>query len=81
VVPRHGAHVRHLAARRPRGFRTRHHREHIEGDYKTPPPPGKYADRYKRNKESLKQEPVKLDPEMRGVVGAALRGWLVWVRR
>jgi hypothetical protein len=25
-----------------RGFRTRHHREHVEGDYKNPPPPGIY---------------------------------------
>ena len=24
----------------PKGFRTLHHREHIEGDYKHPPPPG-----------------------------------------
>lgn len=23
----------------PRGFRTRHHREHVEGDYKSPPHP------------------------------------------
>jgi hypothetical protein len=22
----------------PRGFRTRHHRQHVEGDYKDPPP-------------------------------------------
>src|SRR3954469_5350014 len=57
----------------PRGFRTRHHREHIEGDYKNPPPKGKYADRYERSKESLKQDPVKLDAEMRALVGAALR--------
>jgi acetylornithine deacetylase/succinyl-diaminopimelate desuccinylase family protein len=61
----------------PRGFRTRHHREHIEGDYKTPPPPGKYADKYERSKESLKQEPVKLNAEFRAVVGAALRERLI----
>ena len=24
-----------------RGFRTRHHREHVEGDYKHPPPAGR----------------------------------------
>jgi hypothetical protein len=24
----------------PKGFRTRHHREHVEGDYKHPPPKG-----------------------------------------
>ena len=26
-----------------RGFRTRHHREHIVGDYRSPPPIEKYA--------------------------------------
>jgi hypothetical protein len=54
----------------PRGFRTRHHREHIEGDYKNPPPPGKYADKLQRSKESLKQDPVKLNAEFRAIVGA-----------
>jgi hypothetical protein len=61
----------------PRGFRTRRHREHVEGDYKNPPPPGKYADKSERSKESLKQNPVRLTPEMRAVVGAALRERLV----
>src|SRR5436190_14693419 len=61
----------------PRGFRTRRHREYVEGDYKNPPPPGKYADEYERSKESLKQEPVRLTPEFRAVVGAALRQRLI----
>lgn len=26
----------------PRGWRARHHREHVEGDYRHPPPPGDY---------------------------------------
>ena len=26
-----------------RGFRTRHHREHVDGDYKNPPSLGKYG--------------------------------------
>ena len=37
-----------------RGFRTRHHREHIEGDYKNPPPQGMYDDKLQRSKELLK---------------------------
>jgi hypothetical protein len=57
----------------PRGFRTRHHREHVEGDYKSPPPPGKYADQERRSRESLKQEPVVLPKDLRPVVGTALR--------
>src|ERR1700754_4032896 len=57
----------------PRGFRTRHHREHVEGDYKNPPPPGKYADRHERSKNLLKQSPVVLPPEWRKIVGIAVR--------
>ncbi len=57
----------------PRGFRTRHHREHVEGDYKNPPPPGAHADRLARSRRLLVQEPVVLAPEWRPVVGAAVR--------
>jgi REP element-mobilizing transposase RayT len=56
----------------PRSFRTRHHCEHIEGDYKNPPPPGKYDKQFQRSKRLLKQEPVKLSPEWRKVIGLAL---------
>jgi acetylornithine deacetylase len=61
----------------PRGFRTRHHREHIEGDYKHPPPPGKYDAKLERSRRLLKQQPVVLTPEWRGIVGAAIRERLV----
>jgi hypothetical protein len=57
----------------PRGFRTRHHREHVEGDYKSPPPKGRYDWQYKRSKRLLKQEPVVLSREWRPVIGAAFR--------
>jgi hypothetical protein len=43
-----------------RGFRTRHHCEHIEGEHKNPPPVEKYADERRRSIESLKQPPVGL---------------------
>jgi hypothetical protein len=56
-----------------RGFRTRHHREHIEGDYKNPPPPGLSADRAARSRASLKQPPVIFTPAQRPFVGTALR--------
>ena len=56
-----------------RGFRTRHHREHVEGDYKNPPPSGMYAGRERRSRESLKQPPAVFAPEQRPLVGAALR--------
>ena len=34
---------------------TRHHREHVEGDYKDPPPTGKYDIKRRRSMEILKQ--------------------------
>ena len=63
----------------PRGFRTRHHREHVEGDYKNPPPKGMYDDKYQRSKDSLKQPPVVLTPAWRKEVGIALRDKLLQV--
>jgi hypothetical protein len=57
----------------PRGFRTRHHREHIDGDYKNPPTPGKYATYLNFSLQALKQSPVVFDKDLRSVVGVALR--------
>jgi hypothetical protein len=45
----------------PKGFRTRHHREHIEGDYKNPPPPGKYEKRHRYAKSLMTRDPVYLN--------------------
>jgi hypothetical protein len=56
-----------------RGFRTRHHREHVEGDYKNPPPASKYAELEQRSRKSLKQPPVKIPKPLRPVVGLALK--------
>src|SRR5207253_7824970 len=56
-----------------RGFRTRHHREHIEGDYKNPPPPDLYEKKRQRSQTLLKQEPVVLAAEWRPIIGAAVR--------
>jgi hypothetical protein len=49
----------------PRGYRTRHHREHIEGDYRNPPPKGKYDEIYQRSKDSMGREPVYLTWDQR----------------
>ena len=49
----------------PKGFRTRHHREHVDGDYKHPPPKGKYDNLWKRSKELMKRDPVYLTPQQR----------------
>jgi hypothetical protein len=61
----------------PRGFRTRHHREHVEGDYKNPPTPGIYDDRHARSRHLLKQPPVVFPAAVRPVVGVALHERLV----
>src|SRR5437868_9283077 len=52
----------------PKGFRTRHHREHVEGDYKNPPPKGMYDERHRRSKELMKRDPVFLTMEQRTLV-------------
>ncbi len=51
----------------PRGFRTRHHREHVEGDYKNPPPPGSYDALHARSKTLMRRPPVRLPPEARRI--------------
>src|SRR5258707_1081254 len=49
----------------PKGCRTRHHREHVEGDYKNPPPKGKYDGLWARSKRLMKRDPVYLSSEQR----------------
>ena len=56
-----------------RGFRTRHHREHIEGDYKNPPPKGKYKHQLARSQKLMKQPPVSLPPPWRRKIGISVR--------
>jgi hypothetical protein len=56
-----------------RGFRTRHHREHVEGDYKNPPPEGQYAARARHSRELLIQPPVVFPVRLREVVGLAIK--------
>lgn len=56
-----------------RGFRTRHRREHIEGDYKNPPPPGKYVRYLERSRQALKQGVVTIPEALREKVGLAFK--------
>lgn len=51
----------------PRGWRARHHREHCEGDYRTPPPRGEYDHLADRSKKSMKRARVVLTPEQRKI--------------
>ena len=55
-----------------RSFRTRHHREHIEGDYKHRPPQGQYTTQLERSRKLLKQPPVTIPADLRPVVGIAM---------
>jgi hypothetical protein len=55
-----------------RGFRTYKHREHVEGDYKNPPPPGTYDQLYRMVKWSMKRDAVVLSPDERRFVCAAV---------
>ena len=49
----------------PKGFRTRAHREHVEGDYRNPPPEGMYEGLYEHATGAMKREPVHLDRAQR----------------
>ena len=60
----------------PRGFRTRHHREHVDGDYKNPPPLGLYSQQFERSIKSLKQPVVRL--AKRGGRSSASRSATSW---
>ncbi|XAL98105.1 hypothetical protein OT109_10905 [Phycisphaeraceae bacterium D3-23] len=45
----------------PRGFRTKHHREHAEGDYKNPPPAGKYDGLHTAAQNKMRRPPIVLN--------------------
>lgn len=51
----------------PRGWRARHHREHVEGDYRNPPAPGTYDTLLAHSKSLMKREPVTLTPIARRI--------------
>ncbi len=55
-----------------RGWRARHHREHVEGDYRNPPPDGIYEELRARSESLLKREPVKLAPSARPIACGAM---------
>src|SRR5204862_5246205 len=52
----------------PRGWRSRHHREHVDGDYKNPPPKGKYDALLEYSKSLMKRDPVKINRDLRQFV-------------
>lgn len=56
----------------PRGFRTFRHRQHVEGDYRNPPPPGVFAPIFEKSKTELRYPPVKLNAQQRRVLCRAM---------
>lgn len=56
----------------PRGWRARHHREHVEGDYRRPPAPGAYTQLERESQELMKRPPVVLASEQRSVACLAI---------
>lgn len=51
----------------PRGFRSREHRIHSSGDYKSPPPPGEHAGLW-RYHQRRSRDPVRIDFEFRAEI-------------
>jgi len=56
----------------PRGFRERHHRRHVEGDARTPPPPGIYDALRARSRRLMTRDPVHLSPRARALACEAM---------
>src|SRR4029078_2636377 len=50
-----------------RGWRARHHREHVDGDYKNPPPAGKYENLAAHSRSLMKRDRVTLSPAARAL--------------
>ncbi len=48
-----------------RGWRARHHREHVDGDYKNPSPPGKYDEIFAHSKDLMNRDEVLLNRDQR----------------
>ena len=61
----------------PRGFRTRGHREHVQGDYKNPPPAGVYEQRHDAAKGRMKRSAVVLSGEARRAACEEVRDSLI----
>jgi hypothetical protein len=60
-----------------RGWRTRHHREHVEGDYRNPPDETDYARPLHRTLDLMSRAPVRLDAELHPVVCRMLADALI----
>ena len=55
----------------PRGWRARHHREHVDGDYKSPPTEN-FAAQHRKSQKLLVKPPVLLNAAQSHAAGAAM---------
>lgn len=55
----------------PRGFRTRNHRQHVEGDYKSPPKED-YSGLHAKSALQMTHAPTRLVEDYREILGLAL---------
>ena len=65
----------------PRGWRSRRHREHVEGDYRNPPPEGRHEFLYEQSKRLLKKPPVRLTNDQRRIAVEAIAEKLKQLQR
>ena len=59
-----------------RGWRARHHREHVDGDYRQPPLAGQHDQVYAYSVKLMKQDAVVLTPEARTAAAKAMHNKL-----
>ncbi|HTW94029.1 MAG TPA: hypothetical protein VMD30_04485 [Tepidisphaeraceae bacterium] len=55
-----------------RGWRSKNHRVHVDGDYKNPPPRGKYSNIYTAMQGRMKRDAVVIDQSLKLRVVSAL---------
>jgi hypothetical protein len=55
-----------------RGWCERHHRKHIDSDYKRPPKKGSFEHINKKSKDAMKRDPVFLEAELRRIALLAI---------
>ena len=56
----------------PRGWRARHHREQVDGDYQDPPPQGKYDRLHDHSRRLMHRPPVRLTEQARQVASEVM---------
>ena len=52
----------------PRGFRTHHHRKHVDGDYNNPPPQGKFENLHHYSTQEMSRDAVSLNVQQQQIV-------------